>query len=62
MKTEPRLIIQHHSNRWWVYHKVNNGDLGTDEYIFDTFEDVSKWVENRYWEIKADAEKKEATL
>ena len=61
MKTKPRLIIQHHSNRWWVYFKVNNGDLGTDEYIFDTFEDVSKWVENRYWELKADAEEKEET-
>lgn len=46
--TEPRLVIQHHLDRWYVYHKMNEGTLGTDEYIFDTFEDVMKWVIIRY--------------
>ena len=50
--TDPRLIIQHHQERWWVYFKVNEGSLGTNEYIFDTFEEVSRWVENRYWELE----------
>lgn len=56
MKNKPRLIIQHHSNQWWVYYKVNEGDLGTDEYIFDTFEDVENWVKFRYWELEAKRE------
>ena len=64
MKTSKKLLKEEITNteEAKAFIKVNNGDLGTDEYIFDTFEDVSKWVENRYWEIKADAEKKEATL
>ena len=50
--TDPRLIIYHHLDQWWVYYRVNEGTLGTDEYIFDTFEDVSRWVENIYPELE----------
>ena len=50
--TEPRLVIQHHLDRWYVYHKINEGTLGTDEYIFDTFEDVMKWVIIRYPQLE----------
>lgn len=50
--TDPRLIIYHHLDQWWVYYKVNEGTLSIDEYIFDTFEDVSRWVENIYPELE----------
>tara|TARA_R100001163_G_scaffold15072_1_gene13630 strand:- start:8707 stop:8883 length:177 start_codon:yes stop_codon:yes gene_type:complete len=56
MSNKPRLIIQHHSDQWWVYHKVDEGDFGTDEYIFDTFEDVHNWVAIRYRELEVNQE------
>ena len=46
--TDPKLIIYHHQERWWVYYRVNEGTLGTNEYIFDTFEEVIQWVEKVY--------------
>lgn len=53
-----RLRIEHHpDNRWYVYYVVNRRDLGTDEYIFDTFDEVSRWVENRYWEMESEGGK-----
>ena len=57
--TEPRLIIYHHLDRWWVYYKVNEGELGTNEYVFDTFEDVIRWTESVYWELEAERISKE---
>ena len=50
--TDPRLIIYHHQERWWVYYRVNEGELGTNEYIFDTFEEVIQWVEKVYPQLE----------
>ena len=44
--TEPRLFIHHHLDQWYVYHKINEGPYGTDEYIFDTLDEMINFVEN----------------
>ena len=64
--TEPRLVIQHHLDRWYVYHKINEGPLGTDEYIFDTLDEMINFVENMYPQleeerIERDEQNKQAT-
>lgn len=56
-QADARLRILHHPDgRWYVYYVVNRRDLGTNEYIFDTFEEVSRWVENRYWEMESEVQ------
>ena len=57
--TDPALIIYHHLDQWWVYwnrHAPAKVAYGTDEYVFDTFEDVIKWVENVYPELQEERE------
>lgn len=64
--TEPRLVIQHHLDQWYVYHKINEGPYGTDEYIFDTLDEMINFVENMYPQleeerIERDEQNKQAT-
>mgnify|MGYP003112491448 CR=1 FL=1 len=63
---EPRLTIFHHLDQWWVYYKVNDLDIGRDEYIFDTLDEMINWVENMYPQleeerIERDEQNKQAT-
>ena len=48
-----KLTIYHIDDQWFVYHPSEGVDVIDHEYIFDTFEEVCIWVENRYWELRA---------
>ena len=40
------LKITHgNDGNWYVVHRDH-------EYVFNSFEDVSRWVENSYWELE----------
>jgi hypothetical protein len=59
-KDHARLRIEHYpDNRWYVAYTFKRQVTST-EYIFDTFEEVSRWVENRYWELEAAAKEVQA--
>ena len=49
-----------------MYHKINEGPYGTDEYIFDTLDEMINFVENMYPQleeerIERDEQNKQAT-
>ena len=59
--TDPRLIIYHHREEWFVYwnrHAPDTVAYGTDEYIFDTFEEVNQWVEKVYPQLEKERKEK----